>query len=128
MWAVEVRLGRYQLRNSPFYAYEVSLEDIVEAERGEDGQLVFKRVTIRGGHSTYRLVLEREISSSDFQRHWEPLERLGCSYEGKDSRLLSVDVPARADVAAVFRLLEQGERDGTWDFEEAHCAQPAPSS
>ena len=35
--------------------------------------------------------------------------------------LLAVDVPPGVDVYAAYTLLEKGEADGIWYFEEGHC-------
>lgn len=122
LWAEPIGKGRFRLRNSPFHAFGVSNGDIVFGEdRG--GQLWFAGISIRGGHSTYRLKLAghgRETPA--FQKYWDPLQRLGCSYE--EGPVLSVDVPAEADIYAVYRLLEAGAAAGVWDFEEGHCGHP----
>jgi hypothetical protein len=61
--AAPVSEGRYQLRNSPFYARGVSFEDIVFAKPAADGSLVFAGTSIRSGHSTYRLFAKQNIKS-----------------------------------------------------------------
>lgn len=125
MWAEDLGQGRYRLRNVPFAAYGLSNEDVVRAEPDED-RLQITGVAIRGGHSTYRVILQSgtDLKSSEFKHHWEPLQRLGCSYESSEDRILAIDVPPRADIYEVFRLLEQGEEAEVWDFEEAHCGHP----
>jgi hypothetical protein len=127
LWAEPVGKGRYRLMNSPFYAFGVSFEDIVFGEvreeqigevRGE--QIYFTGVSIHGGHSTYRLWLPKsERQSAAFSAAWEPLKALGCSYE--EGEVLSVDIPPSTDIHAVSALLEMGEVEGTWTFEEGHC-------
>ncbi|HET9620905.1 MAG TPA: DUF4265 domain-containing protein [Kofleriaceae bacterium] len=122
LWAEPLGKNRYRLRNSPFYAFGVSNEDIVLGEEVE-GQVQFKNAIFPGGHSTYRLKLQASRSSNpSFNQAWEPLGRLGCSYE--EGPVLSVDVPPAADIYAVYELLQAGERSGVWDFEEGHCGHP----
>src|SRR5438094_8919227 len=58
VWAETVGVNRFKLRNSPFYARGVSMNDVVFADPNIDGQLVFRAVSIRGGHSTYRIILK----------------------------------------------------------------------
>lgn len=122
LWAKPVGDGRFRLRNSPFFAFGVSNEDVVFGEvRG--GQIYFAGVSIRGGHSTYRLKLAghgRETPA--FLKYWKPLESLGCSYE--EGPVLSVDVPASTDIYAVYERLEAGVAACAWDFEEGHCGHP----
>ncbi len=120
VWAEEIGNGRYRLRNTPFYAFGVSAEDIVFAKRG-DRKLVFTSVSLHGGHSTYRIIRSESCDDSMFGNYWAPLEMLGCSYEQGPGRLLAVDVPPKADIYRAYELFEQGEAANIWHFEEGHC-------
>ena len=122
LWAEPVGEDRYRLRNIPTGAFDASLDDVVEAFEGTDGRLTFDRVTERGGHSTYRIVLEDDTDEDTFSRRWAPLQEAGCRYEShSEEPLYAVDVPPEADIHRVYELLADGERDGIWDFEEGHC-------
>ena len=125
LWAEPVAGGRYRLRNSPFYAFGVSAEDIVFAEETEE-RLFFTEVSLRGGHSTYRIMKSKGLRPEDFERYWEPLRQAGCSYEEEPGRLLAVDVPPRAGLQLVYSLLEKGEQDQVWHFEEGHKGYLSP--
>lgn len=118
VWVDDVGQGRYVLENSPFYAFGVSYQDVVSAKEA-NGELIFDKVLSRGGHSTYRLIVPE--SREEFDHYWEPLQRLGCTYEEGLNRLLSVDVPPLADIYAAYNALEAGEQAGAWSFEEGHC-------
>ncbi len=126
LWAEQIGTGRYRLRNSPFFAFDVSNEDIVfGVER--DGQVFSAGVSIRGGHSTYRLRLKGvRLGDVAFTAHWKPLEKLSCSFE--EGEVLAVDVPAKADIHAVYESLAAGESAGVWEFEEGHCGHPTTRS
>lgn len=121
LWAEPLGEGRYRLRNTPFFAFGVSYGDIVFAEE-RDGAIVFAGISIRGGHSTYRIILRSSAALHDFFRYWKPLEDLRCSYE--EGRVYAVDVPQSADIYAVYQLLEGGLAAGVWEFEEGHCGHP----
>jgi hypothetical protein len=121
VWAEKLGGNRYRLRNTPFYAFGVSAEDVVFAEPGDEGKPVFVGVSLRGGHSTYRIIRSEQSDSETFASSWEPLAKLGCSYEEGPGRLLAVDVPSKADIYRVYALLEHGENAGSWHFEEGHC-------
>jgi hypothetical protein len=125
MWAELVSPGQYRLRNVPFYARGVSVEDVVHA-RFEDDGLVFSSVAARSGHSTYRLFVKGGIESAEFRLWWRRLETLGCSFEQSD-RLLAVDVAPQADIHEVYHVLEQGMHAEVWDFEEGHPGLPVRS-
>jgi hypothetical protein len=123
LWAEMLTDGQYRLRNTPFYAYGVSAEDIVFAQE-QDGSLLFKGIARHGGHSTYRIIKSEGVELPRFQERWEPIQKLGCSYEEGPGRLLAVDVPPGADIHAVYAFLEQGEQGQIWSFEEGHCGHP----
>ena len=123
VWAEPVGPGRYRIDNSPFYFFGLSYRDIIEAEPDENGQLRFRQVHERGGHSTYR-IMRSEDTSETFDATWQRLHALGCTSEGGPGRLVSVDVPPSTDIYDVYELLEAGKRSGAWDFEEGHCGHP----
>jgi hypothetical protein len=125
LWAESVGGDRFRLRNVPFFAFGVSNQDVVFAEEMEN-TLFFKAVSLRGGHSTYRLRLLVTRSSERFEESWRPLKDLGCSYE--EGAVLAVDVPPAADIYAVYSALDAGEGAGVWDFEEGHCGHPLNGS
>ena len=125
LWAELVSSGRYRLRNTPFFAKDVSFEDVVVVKAQGD-ILMFDSTSIAGGHSTYRILLEKNITDSAFLKLWNPLEDVGCSYESLDigeMLLLAVDVPPCADIYVVYQFLEDGEKEKVWGFEEGHCGR-----
>lgn len=119
LWAEVLGGGRYRLDNSPFYVYGVSYGDVVSA-KGKDG-LLFTDVAERGGHSTYRIFLSERMKNQKARKQLlKPLNSLGCTYEGTGGRLVTIDVPPQADIDKVYDLLEKGEAEKIWEFEEAH--------
>jgi hypothetical protein len=111
----------YELQNSPFYAYGVSYKDKVYADN-VDGKLNFRLVAQKSRHSTYRVKLPEGESHEYFEARWEGLKNLGCTYEGSAQsrcRLYSIDIPPKADVNEVYKLLQREEDAGSWTFEEA---------
>jgi len=121
VWADRAAVDRYRIRSIPFFATGISVNDIA-AVRWEDGQAVLDRVILRGGHSTYRIfLLNLDLASEAFRVHWSPLEAMGCTYERATEHLVAIDVPPPADIQAVYKLLERGEIEKVWEFEEGHC-------
>jgi hypothetical protein len=124
LWAVPLADGLYRLRIVPFLAYGYSEDDVVNAAP-VDGRLMVVGVAQRSGHSTYRVFLPAPKGEEEFALLWEPLARLGCTYERANTRLIGIDVPSEADVYAVYAALEQGEQaNHQWSFEEGHCGHP----
>lgn len=124
MWAERVGDNRYRLRNVPFYAKGLSFGDVVFAEPDSDGQPLVTGVSLRGGHSTYRVAPSVPVESPSFVAAWKPLKASGCSFEGMEGKLLAVDVPPAANIYDVYEAFERGEHEGVWDFEEGHCGHP----
>jgi hypothetical protein len=122
-WPGAVAERRYRLRNIPCNVFGVSEHDIVFADEVR-GMMEFRGVSLRGGHSTYRLLKARGLDAAVFQRHWEGLKELGCSSEGDGARLVAVDVPPHADMRAVHALLFAGADAGVWEWEEGHSSSP----
>jgi hypothetical protein len=124
LWAEAMGADRYRLQNSPFYAKDVSFEDVVLARPNQRGELVVERPVVRSGRSTYRIIPGHPVGSPEFERLWARLSLMGCTYEGTDGSLLAVDVPPSADIFAVYAVLEEGEAGEVWSFEEGHCGHP----
>jgi hypothetical protein len=108
----------FQVRNIPFYAKGVSLDDIIETDE-IDGTKYFKCIFKKSGHSTYRIFLANNVTEQQFNSYWAPLEKIGCSYEKGFNRFYSIDVPSDADIYIAHSLLENGEKNNVWEFEEA---------
>ena len=115
MWATPMGGSRYRLENSPFYAYRVSWQDIVEAHADATGLLLFSRVVAKSGHRTVRLIINPGIDEAPERKQiLEDLIALGCSYEGYNPRYFSIDLPPGVDLSAVAALLT--ERDEKWEY------------
>src|SRR5215472_16776073 len=101
LWAESVGPRLFRILNSPFVLFGISADDVVEAEETE-GALKFRRVASRGGHSTYRIFLQngRTIKDRAFQDYWEPISKLGATFENADDHFAAVDIPPGSDVAA----------------------------
>src|SRR5215471_1960284 len=119
LWAAHVGGDRYELRNVPFFAKELSFGDVVAA-RHLGGRLVINGILRRNGHSTYRLILSDSFDELSFQKWFLPFAAQGCTFERADDRLIAIDVPPGSDVVRVYAELEKGEKLGRWDFEEGH--------
>jgi len=120
VWAEPLGEEHYRIDNSPFFFFGLSYQDIVAATEDEHDQLRFRSVYEHAGHSTYRL-MRRAEAEVGFATFWQPLEILGCTYEGGSGRVVSVDVPPAADIRVVYALLEAGVQGNAWDLEEGHC-------
>jgi hypothetical protein len=123
----------FQLRNSPFHTRGINYLDIVLATPIENTYRMFDFVEVieRSGHSTYMLLMLPDDARRS--AYWNMLQTLGCSYEGASLTLggvkhllYSVDVPPTADLYEVYEILERGDREGVWDFQEGYAYMDEP--
>jgi hypothetical protein len=122
LWATKLGNDEYQLDNSPFYAYSVSWQDVVHAPfSAAEGHATFLRRTHKSGNRTVRVILEKRSQSSEPNEVLEGLVALGCSYEGADGTLFSVNIPAAVELAGVAAYLV--ERGAQWEHADPTYAE-----
>lgn len=121
MWGVRTSDDSVRIENVPLLAFGFSYRDVVEVSAVDSQLRSTGRVIVRGGHSTYRLMAERDVGDPVFGERRGQAAELGCRYERATARFLAVDVPPSADIQEVYAVLERGQRDGIWTFEEGHC-------
>lgn len=110
LWAKPIGQDLYQLDNSPFYAYGVSWQDVVEAklETVEDAIPSFTSIVRKSGNKTVRICFEnRADESSEAKGILDSLVKMGCSYEGANPSYIAVNIPPDVDLADVRNYLTQ---------------------
>jgi hypothetical protein len=132
LWAESIAETEQQIlriRNSPFFARGINHLDVVKAKFTGDFVGDFIEVIERGGHSTYMLLIPP--AETRLVPYWGMLERLGCSYESMNIKLsvgrrllYSVDVPPTTDIDEVYEMLERGQDQGVWMFQEGYAHIP----
>jgi Domain of unknown function (DUF4265) len=113
----------------------VSHLDVVSATPKESNLVFdFKEVVQRGEHSTYMIIVP-ELGTRE-RAYWTLLETIGCSYESAEidlgigrRLLLSVDLPPSTDISEAYEILERGESDRVWMFQEGFAfLRPSPTT
>jgi hypothetical protein len=129
LWAKRLsgKSGGFELQNSPFYAKGVSCLDVVETaeDPASPGELIYRRTVFPSAHSTYRILVDK--GNESFSGWWAKLAKLGCTYEYSDEGeklLYAADIPPSANIFEVYGILEAGEKELVWLFDEGHCGQP----
>lgn len=116
MWAIE-REGGHEIDSIPFRVMSVALGDLVATRRDEDGLLWFTQVIRPSGHSTIQILFGRQEDAASFRA---VLSGLGCASEGSDlPELIAVDVPPSVNYDDLKALLDTGEREGRFEYQEA---------
>jgi hypothetical protein len=120
LWAVDLGDGTVRLDNTPWFVRGVASGDIIRVDVDEDG-LRWAGETIRASDNcTIRLiVLKDDGSAAARQSVLEIFHRLGTTGEGIERfRMVALDVPPTADLIRIRKLLEHGESQGWWEWEE----------
>lgn len=115
LWAEIISKDTFQVKNIPFYIKGISYDDIIKANN-KDELYEYNSIVKKSGHSTYRIIqlANKEI----FTKKLKILEKIGCTYEQGMKALYAIDVPIDTDVNRVYQILEEGEKEMIWDFEE----------
>jgi hypothetical protein len=132
LWATPVDDNapeNFRIMNSPYFTAGINYCDVVKATPSKDEAVFeFENVVERSGHSTYMLIVNDE--TPQFRSRWNALEEKGCSHESMEMnfsmgrQLWSVDVPPSASLTEVYDILEKGESEGVWLFQEGYAHLP----
>lgn len=115
LWAHDLGSDQYRLDNLPFYAYSVSLQDVVYAPYDpNEGRPTFERVISKSGNRTIRISFDAPVESdSASQQILDLLVALGCGYEGASKKYVAINIPPDVDLSSVCNLLVQ--HDINWE-------------
>ena len=116
LWAISLGGGLYKVENIPFFAMGIALGDVVSA-KPEQGFLRFKDVVQPSRHKTMRVIIydKREVPAAR-----ELLKKQGCDVEQSHiPGLISVDVPPAVSLPELRQILDEGEAQERWGYEEA---------
>jgi Domain of unknown function (DUF4265) len=109
----------YRIKNSPFFAPNISYNDLVRVEIDE-GELYFDELIKPSGHSTIHIII---YEMSNFNQIIMDIEKLNCSWEGSHlDNYISVDVPSEVDYSKLKNYLENKSKEGKIGFKEACLA------
>ena len=124
LWATHLHDGLYRLENAPAFAFGVSLHDVVEVVRDDEGNHWVMRVVEAGPFATVRVVLDALLPRA--LRLMKTIEATGCSFEKMNGNLY-VAFGADADIA---QLVSRLSRDGyRWEYVNPKREDvPAPDS
>ena len=116
LWASQVGPDLFRLDNIPFYAREVSSEDVVRTEV-KFGRNVFQEVVHPSTNSVFRIFVTAE---SDVPAARASFKYLGCESELSNiPKLFAVEVPGIVPFGPVATLLDDGLEGKRWEYEEA---------
>jgi hypothetical protein len=112
---------RVRLPSAPWAALNAAKGDVFRVERDVDGQLWVQEKLKASGYCAIRLTLAPDSplgpSSAGVDAILDKFAALGVTGSGMFG-LAVIDVPPNADLHRVRLLLNIGQRDGWWDFDE----------
>ena len=107
MWARPLLGGAYEIRNVPFYAYNLNFLDVVEAIAAKPAAMPsIRRVIRRSGHRTLRVIFDDSVPEAERIPMLETLRPLGASIEGATKKLFAIDVQPAGDYEAIMSRLD----------------------
>lgn len=121
LWAQPVGSQSFRLDNTPWFVRGVAANDVVEAEPDDAGVFWFVRLLERGERVVVRVIPRRDGPlTGDRQAVVDAFALLGVSAEGMSTavNMVALDIGPDAPLLSVKALLERGEADGRWHYEE----------
>lgn len=113
--------NQYVIDNTPFFAYEATLGDIVKVTASDDGLLWFAALVEASTNSLVRVVFFDRGATEDVT---EALLRSGCIVERMlEYNIIAASIPASISLEAVRAYLDAAAADGIIDYEEAIVRQ-----
>ncbi len=103
----------YKFDSSPFYAYNVSWEDLIEAiNENEEKFPVFQRVIEKSGNRTIRICFKEPVDENSILL--KKLVEMGCSFEGSNSVSFSINIPREINLKNISQFLISQEIE--WEY------------
>jgi hypothetical protein len=116
LWTISLGNDLYKLDNIPFFAKNISCDDICSVEI-VDGVYYFNDLIEESQNSTVRLIINNDISKNDIGILFENIK---CEWEGlKDRNYIAINVPSNVNYETVNLLLLDGVKNNFWDYEES---------
>jgi hypothetical protein len=112
VWAKRLEESLYEVRNTPWYAYEVNWGDVVRCEGiSSAGLPIVVDVVREGGHRTLRVFFE-EIGADSRESILAEINRLGATYENGDDTIYSLDLEPDRPLEPLLDFLASEEEAG----------------
>lgn len=118
LWAVALGGDRYELKNVPFYAYNLNFGDTVWAPVPSPESTPHVRAVVgRSGHRTLRVMFPAERPEAEVIQLLSSLKPLSVSFERASSHYYALDLTPEADITRVRAQLDEWEAQGLLDYE-----------
>lgn len=123
LWGERINVNLYKIISIPFFVKGISCGDIVGVTN-QAGVIKFTEINKRGGHSTYRIILNEDLDSPSVKTFFEGILALKINYEQGPGKIFSLDIPPEVNLGHSIRYLDIYYQRGLLDFEEGHRGHP----
>jgi len=119
-WPLRESERCFRLESIPFFVKGISRGDIVEAKVSENSEVQqgeffeFERIVERGGHNTYRILLNEKDAGLTRQE----LLAKGLALEIEDDDFFAIDVPPELDQKEIDKFLISEAESGRWGLQD----------
>lgn len=118
VWA-EKENNYYRIKNIPFFAPNISYDDLISVEEDEE-ELFFEDIIETSGNSTLQIIIYNKNDIADITKM---IEHFGCGWEGSHLEgYISVNVPKEVDYTNVSEYLDKMLGMEKLDYKEACLA------
>lgn len=125
VWARDLGGDLYELRNSPFHAYDLNFGDIVQATADHPELKPEVRCVVkRSGNRTLRVFFEKAATAKRQAQLLSTLKPLAVSYERATQHLVALDLEPEANVLQVRAVLDAWEQEGIGCYETCEARVP----
>jgi hypothetical protein len=117
-WAKPLGNDRYEIHNTPFYAYGINYLDIVEVDSSNEKQKpIVLRVIKTAGYQTLRIYFGENIDRDEQTTLFDEIRDLGVGFERLNDRYVALDIAPDGDYDAVCDKLNNWEKEKILSFE-----------
>jgi hypothetical protein len=123
LWAVSLGDQLYRLDNTPWFARDLALGDIIRASDGSGGIRRFAELVKPSGNWTVRVFVPDAPSREEIKKEiFDFLSAEGCKYEsfGSEKGLIAITIPADVGREGVLERLRGYEQEGKAHWESGN--------
>lgn len=126
IWVEPYAPGGYRIENVPFYARELSCDDVVSGTLDDDGNLYFDCLITPSGNSTFRVIVH-DLNRLNSVR--SNIVGYGVTTEvDRNQHLIAIDIPSTIHIEPLLNYLMSLRDEGIADFEEGALRHPLNNS
>jgi Domain of unknown function (DUF4265) len=118
VWAKPLGNDRYEIRNTPWYAYDMNWGDIVVCDGlSPAGLPIVAKLISTSGHQTLRVWFDESVTPTGRDAILDQLNQLGAWYENADDELYALDLEPGVDAVPILDYLAVAEERATLRWE-----------